>query len=103
MRIVRGVEAGDDASPGRLEAGDLFRREAKPDELHRRCLAVGAGIFAGWVGSPGDPFAADFEEDMLLDPAEPSQRRRLPRRIADLEHDRGDKLIFLWDHLVIGE
>src|SRR5205809_1811128 len=50
MAVIRVVEADRDVGTRLLECGDLLRREAEADELHRRGFALGAGILSRRVG-----------------------------------------------------
>ena len=54
------------------------------------------------IGDAGDALAADGEEHVVLDLAEPGQRAVALRRVFDLEHHRGDQLVAFGDQRVVG-
>src|SRR5437764_4902001 len=97
MAVIRVIEADDGLRARLLERRDLRRREREADELDRRGLAVRVGIFSGRIGLAADLLAGHFDERAILDTPEPGERRGATTRVVDLEHDRGDQLISLWD------
>src|SRR5690242_9192660 len=68
MFVTRMVEASDDSAARSFELRDLASGEGKPDELDRRRLALGAGVFPRGVRLTTDPFSCDIEKHVMLDP-----------------------------------
>src|SRR5438045_9457363 len=102
MAVVRVIEADDHLRAWLLEGRDLRRREREPDELHRRGLAVGVGVFPCRVGFAADLLAGGFDKGAILDAAEPGEGRGAESRVVDLEHHRRDKLATLRNQRVVG-
>src|SRR6516164_9635938 len=102
MSIIRMVEADDDLRPRRLEPRNQVEGESKFEELHRRGLALRAGVFARRIGLATHPLPVDIDVGVVFDPAEAHQLRATAHRIVDLEHYRGDQFGPLRDQRTVG-
>ena len=102
VTITGMIEADEDARSRCLERGDLFRGEAKADELHRGGLALRAGVFTGRVRLAADAEPGGFDERAVFDAAELHQSPGAALRVIDFEHHRRVELAALRDQRVVG-
>ena len=86
------VEPDDDLRARRLEPRNQVGGESKVEELHRRGLALCAGVFARRIGLAAHSMPVDIDTGVVFDPTDAQQLGAALHRIVDLEHHRGDQI-----------
>src|SRR5258708_39412556 len=103
MAVMRMIEAKKDMGVLRTEAGALRRGEAEMNELPGRGFVVlAACVLAVAFRDAANLLAADAQNHVLLDAAEPFERGLAAFLVVDFEHHCSDELVSLGYQRIIG-
>src|SRR5258708_32642231 len=103
MAVIRMIEAEKDIGVLGAEAGALRRGEAEMTDLHGRGLvALAARVLAVAFRDAANLLAADAQNHVQLDAAEPFERGLAAFLVVNFEHHCGDELVSLGYQWIIG-